>query len=245
MKLDRALCLMVVLTSVACSDLEGTHQAAAHETGPASAVATTTDGAVTRHTTSGNLQSTFDIGCIDVAQVRNVYSPADLFKGAVACFQSGDDAEGRNLFWLALAYGRFDIARVADETAHQGLDVLKMSSFEGFSDEDRVRISERLGASINAPDEWAPFCQQLRDLGPPTYHPDYMIQHGIRAFQPKSAEGGNGLVEDFDPEASWTMVVDEYMRCSLDTHSAVAPADDEDLTHDDPNESEESESREE
>ncbi|MBK8287186.1 MAG: hypothetical protein IPK97_21265 [Ahniella sp.] len=217
--------MMVVLTSAACSESEGTHQAAAHATDPSSTVEVPTDGNVTRHTTSGNLQSTFDIGCIDVAQVRNVYSPADLFKGAVACFQSGDDAEGRNLFWFALAYGRFDIARVADETAHQGLDVLKMSSFEGFSEEDRVRISERLGASINAPDEWAPFCQQLRDLGPPAYHPDYMIQHGIRAFQPISAESGNGLVEDFDPEAAWAMVVDEYMRCAAKTDSNVSPAE--------------------
>ena len=40
-----------------------------------------------------------------------------------------------------------------------------------------------------------------------------------------AAEGGNGLVADFDPDAAWTMVVDEYMRCAAKTDSNVSPAE--------------------
>lgn len=236
MKADTFFPLMGVLALSACSEPARTDQAqtpAAAEpmqTQPAAqapGIEVSTEGGMTTITTAGNLQSTFDIGCIDMAQVKNVYSPADLFKGSVACFQAGDGARGVNLFSLALAYGRYDIDRVADRTAHQGLEVLKLSSFEPFSEADKTLISEQIGAFVSSPETRRPFCAQLRALGPPDYHPDYMIQHGIQAFQPWAAEGVNGLLADFDPVASWQMVVEKYMKCSTGADPAAAPASDQ------------------
>ena len=231
MKAETILALMGILALSACSPSKETDQAQA-PTAPepvqtqaaaqAPALEVKTEGNVTTYTTAGNLQSTFDIGCIDFAQVKNIYTPADLLKGAVACFHAGDSVRGVNLFWLSSAYGRYDIARVADGTAHQGLIVLRMSSFEPFSDEDKTSISESLGAFQSSPEKWAAFCSQLRALGAPAYHPNYMIQHGMGAINPWSAEGVNGLLEDFDPEAAWQTLVDDTMKCSP---GAAAPAD--------------------
>lgn len=216
MKAEAIPALVAFLALTACTEPDTTDKAPAPDqaqtqAAQAPAIEVSTEGGVTRYNTPGNLQSTFDIGCIDLAQVKNVYSPADLFKGSAACFQSGDGGRGVSLFWVAMAYGRYDIARVADMTAHQGIEMLKMSTFEPFSDEDKALISEGLEAMVNSPGEWSGFCTKLRALGPPAYHPDYMIQHGMRG----SGEGDNGLVADFDSAAVWR-TVDKYMRCSSD-----------------------------
>jgi hypothetical protein len=214
MKAETIPALVAFLALTACTEPDTTDKAPvpdqAHtQAAQAPAVEVSTEGGVTRYNTPGNLQSAFDIGCIDLAQVKNVYSPADLFKGSAACFQSGDGGRGVNLFAMAMAYGRFDIARVADTTAHQGIEMLKMSTFEPFSDEDKALISEGIQAMSNDPEAWSGFCTQLRALGPPAYRPDYMIQHGLRG----AGEGDNGLVADFDSAAAW-QTVDKYMRCS-------------------------------
>lgn len=231
MKAATCLSLIPILALSACSKPGEPDQAQAPvapdqaQTQPATPAPTLevkAEGNVTTVTTAGNLKSTFDIGCIDFSQAKNVYSPADLFKGSVACFQAGDGGRGVKLFALAMAYGRFDIARVADTTAHQGMEVLKLSNFDAFSDEDKTMISEGFEAFTKDPDEWAPFCTRLRALGPPAYHPDYMIQHGMRAVQPWNQDGSNGLLADFDPDSTWRMVVDQYMKCSSGADAAAA-----------------------
>ncbi len=99
MKAATYLSLLPILALSACSDPAGTDQAQAPvapdqaqtQAAQEPAIEVRTDGNVTTVTTAGNLQSTFDIGCIDFAQVKNVYAPADLFKGSVACLQTGED----------------------------------------------------------------------------------------------------------------------------------------------------------
>ena len=236
MKAATCYSLMALLALSACSDTGAPDPAqppmapdqAQPQAAQAPGIEVSTEGDMTTITTAGNLQSTFDIGCVDMAQVKNVYSPADLFKGSVACFQAGDGAHGAGLFRLALVYGRYDIDRVADRTAHQGLEVLKLSSFEPFSEADKTLIQEQLNVFFSSPEANLQFCAQLRALGPPAYHPDYMIQHGMQAFQPWSQEGINGLVADFDPDATWQMVVDRYMRCASDADVTASTSPDPD-----------------
>jgi hypothetical protein len=190
---------------------------------PAPGIEVSTEGNVTTYTTPGNLQSNFDIGCIDVEQVKNVYTPADLFKGATACFRAGENDKAVNLYWIGAAYGRFDIGRVADRTAHQGLDVLQSTNFEASTADGGKLIYEYIVAFHDDPEEWAGLCTKLRALGPPAYHPDYMIQHGMAAFQPWAAEGVNGLLADFDADAMWENVL---AACTPGTDPvAAAPAD--------------------
>lgn len=224
MKATTISALIAVLALAACTEPDAT---APSTTPPASdpaqtqaaqapAIEVSADGGVTRYNTPGNLESTFDIGCIDLAQVKNIYSPADLFKGSAACFRRGDGGRGASLFMTALAYSRYDVERVADRTAHQGFEVLKMSTFEPFSDEEKALFDGDIDAVSDDPEAWSGFCAQLRALGPPAYRPDYMILHGLHG----TAAGDNGLVPGFDPESAWRLT-EKYMRCSSGADAAT------------------------
>jgi hypothetical protein len=227
---------MSLLALAACSDSNEPAQepaitAAGQESASATAsrppeppVQITTEDGVTRVTTAGNLQSTFDLDCIELAEVQNVYTPADLYKAAALCFASNQGDRAVKLFWLAAAYGGYDVMRVADRTAHQGLTMLQMNHFGEFPEADRKTISDALGAFRNDPAQWQAFCASVRTLGAPAYHPNYMIQHGLAAVRPWAAEGVNGLVADFDPVGAWQTLLDHEMGCSEGAAAAAAPA---------------------
>jgi hypothetical protein len=227
------IAFMSLLALAACSDPKELGQdpanaAAGQESASAAAseppVQVTTEGGVTRVTTAGNLQSTFDLDCIELPEVQNVYTPADLYKAAALCFASNQGDRAVRLFWLAAAYGIYDVMRVADQTAHQGLSMLQMNHFGEFPEADRKTISDALGAFRNDPAQWKAFCASVRTLGAPAYHPDYMIQHGLAAMRPWAAEGVNGLVKDFDPVGAWQTLLDQELGCSDGAAPAAAPA---------------------
>ncbi len=200
----------------------GQESASAGDSAPP--VQVTNEGGVTRVTTAGNLQSTFDLDCIELSEVQNVYTPADLYKAAALCFASNQGDRAVRLFWLAAAYGNYDVMRVADQTAHQGLSMLQMNHFGEFPEADRKTISDALGAFRKDPAQWKAFCASVSTLGAPAYHPSYMIQHGLAAMRPWVAEGVNGLVEGFDPAGAWQTLVDQEMGCSEGAAPAAAPA---------------------
>jgi hypothetical protein len=222
-----------LLALAACSDSSVPAQepevtAASQEAASAAAsvppVQVTSEDGVTRITTAGNLQSTFDLDCIELPEVQNVYTPADLYKASALCFAATQGDRAVKLFWLAAAYGGYDVMRVADQTAHQGLTVLQMNHFGEYPEADRKTISDALGAFRNDPAQWKAFCANVRTLGAPAYHPDYMIQHGLAAMRPWAAEGVNGLVKDFDPVGAWQTLLDQELGCSDGAAPAAAPA---------------------
>lgn len=226
-----ASCLSL-LALAACSDSNESAQnpvngaaveesASAVESAPP--VQVTTENGITRVTAAGNLQSTFDLDCIDLPEAKNVYTPADLYQASALCFASNQGDRAVKLVWLAAAYGSYDVMRVADRTAHQGLGVLQMNHFGDFPEADQKTISEAVKAFRSDPVKWKSFCASVRTLGAPSYHPSYMIQHGLAAMQPWAAQGNEGLVEGFDPASAWQTLVDHEMGCSEGTSPAAAP----------------------
>lgn len=233
MRARTLIACLSLLALAACSDSneparEPVNAAAGQQSAPAGdsapPVQVTTEGGVTRVTTAGNLQSTFDLDCIELPEVQNVYTPADLYKAAALCFASSQGDRAVKLFWLAAAYGIYDVMRVADQTAHQGLSMLQMNHFGEFPEADRKTISDALGAFRKDPAQWKAFCASVRTLGAPAYHPSYMIQHGLAAMRPWAAEGVNGLVKDFDPVGAWQTLLDQELGCSDGAAPAAAPA---------------------
>lgn len=223
---------MSLLALAACSDSNESAQnpansAAGEESATAGEsippVQVTTENGVTRVSAAGNLQSTFDLDCIDLPEVRNVYTPADLYQATALCFASSQGDRAVKLFWLAAVYGAYDVMRVADRTAHQGLAMLQMNHFGEFPEVDVKTMSDAIGAFRSDPAQWKAFCSSVRMLGAPSYHPDYMIQHGLAAMQPWAAQGSKGLVEDFDPASAWQTLVDHEMGCSEGAAPAAAP----------------------
>ena len=165
---------------------------------------------VTNHEANGNLQSTVKLGCIPASDVKTTYSPADLYRAVAVCVEGGDMKKGVLLYVLAGVYGRFDTLRVSDKTAHQALTVLQMENLDPIAEDKSNQFREEIGRVAQDEDAHAELCSVVREIGPPTYYPRYMIQHGMGAFFGGS---GDGLVRGFDPAAGWNEAMSKYLHC--------------------------------
>lgn len=159
----------------------------------------------------GNLAPTQDVGCIPVTEADPSLSPADLSLSVMACFQKGEDLQAGELMVLMLARGRFDIDRVTDTTAHQAVQVLSLNLATAGGTVWQPRMGKVFGLfQSEGSAELASLCATLRAMPAPQHSPSYMIQHGMGAFL---KEDKPALVETFDADATWRMVLDDYLHC--------------------------------
>jgi hypothetical protein len=153
--------------------------------------------------TKGNLQSNYDIDCIPISKVKNIYTPADLYKGVAKCIKRDDLDRAAALMFHILAYGRYDAARVDDKTAHQAIAALGVENLSIVEDAKRYKM---LSIIEKNHDE---YCKQEIKIGKPDYVPTYMIQHGMLAFTGKSS-----LAVNFDGNKVWSEeVLKAYLHC--------------------------------
>lgn len=186
---------------------------------------------ITRFEAPGNLESNHDVGCVGADQVQNVYTPADLYPAVAKCARAGMPERGVFLFVLAGLYGRFDALRVADETAHQAIQVAKMQSLGALDEAAQQALNGGLERLTASPEAVATACREAVRIGPPAYHPRYMIQHGLDALAPPwnapdPALVKDGLLRDFDAAAAWRQTLDSYLHCPasvLDSPPASGP----------------------
>jgi hypothetical protein len=161
----------------------------------------------------GNLQSTHRVGCVEAGKLVSTYTPADLFPSIPECISQNRIHDAATIYALAGVYGRYDQARVADESAHQAMSVLGLRYIYPLPKPDQDRFSAEITRMSEEPKAHAAFCRDILAVGRPNYHPAYMIQHGIGAFEGTPTK--DGLVARFDPAATWKKVLDEYLHCSL------------------------------
>ena len=167
---------------------------------------------VTNYSTADNLASSNPLACVDLSEVTPDYSAADIFEGIKTCLKEKDFKKAVALYGIGAAYGVFDTRRVKDKTAHQAFSVLSMETFGTLDEESAELMKAEMDVLSNQENETRPaFCSALKKIGPPEYHPTYMISHGMGAF---TGSDGNGLVEDFDSEAVWNDVIKNYMKCN-------------------------------
>lgn len=159
---------------------------------------------------SGNLESPHNLGCIQFNDASPKYNPVDLFRAAKVCLDSERFEAAFELVRLAGVYGRFDVLRVADSTAHQAVTVARMVVFESVPEDVKSKFYEVAKTHTYSAEERAILCQSLKTLGPPTYRPTYMTKHGMSAFL---APNGTGVVKDFDPDRAWAEVLKSYVKC--------------------------------
>jgi hypothetical protein len=175
---------------------------------PQSGVVATQRGQVTNYETKDNLKSFHHLDCGDIAALTTDNTPADIYPAARRCLDRGDFQRAARLWAIASLYGRFDTLRVRDLSAHQAILVLREAAFseldQGKKDEFQTALKALLGS-----DELADICTQVRRLGPPTYYPTYMTQHGMSAF---TGQGG-GLKQDFNVGQAWDSNLTDYLHC--------------------------------
>lgn len=165
---------------------------------------------IKNYTTPGNLESTVKIGCIPRSEVKTTYNPVDLYLGAKACIDTGNYQAAVSLFDMANIFGRFDMQRVADKTAHQAVIVSRMQIFGELPVEKTTKFQAVAKAEVEDPAKIQNLCQFLRHIGPPTYHPRYMIQHGMGAF---TRGHGNEITAEFSAQKAWEDVLNTYVHC--------------------------------
>lgn len=150
--------------------------------------------------------------CVGLDEVDNRYNPIGLLDGAAACARTGriDDAVG--LYVLGGAYGRFDMRRVQDRTAHQVMSVAMLTAFGGLDEEVRKAFEDGVAAVTSDPARHARTCAAVRRIGHPTYKPLYMTMHGMGNFT-GTARNGDGMVKGFHADAAWQEVLIKWAKC--------------------------------
>ncbi len=175
-------------------------------------ISTTREGVVNRHEVEGNLASTRPLGCITISEVKNSFTPPDLYGGVRACIDLDDYDVSVGLFALAGMYGSFDSERVADKTVAQGMTVLIMKTFSNLSADKKERFNTALNRMAETPSLLDALCVGIKNVGMPDYYPDYLIRHGLRAFTGNPHEGE--LISDFNGPKIWSDLLSTYLKCS-------------------------------
>lgn len=159
----------------------------------------------------GNLVSTNEVGCTNSSTLSNKFTPADLYRGVTSCLKNDNYRDGVFLFALAGVYGRFDTFRVKDKTAHQAITVLQMDTLGPLDKAKHESIKSEFRKVSGNPNSLQEMCTEIKRIGIPSYHPQYMIQHGMNAFI--GGNSNNGLVDNFDANAAWIKALDSYLHC--------------------------------
>lgn len=149
--------------------------------------------------------------CISIHTISNRNTPDDIFPYVVSCVAKGEYENASLLMLVARVYGRYDMARVFDRTAHQAALLIERIYFNKdspYSYEQAVEFDKKrtflLKPGSSAHEN---MCKQIAQIGKPEYYPKYMVLHG-------AAGGGiDGLVPDFDANRAWAEVRKQYLNC--------------------------------
>jgi len=173
-------------------------------------VVITKKGNVTNVETVGNLSPNAALTGNTLAEIKPENNPVDLLARAVELFPQNHRA-AYQLGLAARLRAQFDQKRVADRTAQQAFSVLTM-----LPANERV-LSWGGGSQTIGVEDHRAVLAWARKSGPPTYHPAWMIQHGMGAFGASSRVGA-GLNAGFVAASAWSQVLDDYAK-HIDTPS--------------------------
>jgi hypothetical protein len=151
----------------------------------------------------------YHLGCTQ--ELHDYLTPADLYGGAAQCVADEKYADGVLPYMLAVAYGLFDQARVADATAHGVIGVLQTKRFAFIDEEKMKKFGAARAAVVDDKSERRKLCEKLRAIGKPDYDPRYMTGYGKKSYY--RFMGVNPLVPDFDAKAAWERILTSEMRC--------------------------------
>jgi len=159
----------------------------------------------------GNLESTQDIGCVPISDLKNTFTPPDLYNGFVECINQDNYSSAVFFFALAGTYAYYDNFRVADITAHDAKSVLIQQTLVSLDSIHKNAFEQELQNTIGNSDKLLEICNEISRIGAPQYYPRYMIQHGMNAFT--DGNSGDGLAKNFDSDTAWKTSLDSYLHC--------------------------------
>jgi len=166
---------------------------------------------ITNIEAKGNLESLNNIDCGKASDMKNIYSPADLSKSMLRCVQQKRFDDAVFIFALSGVYGNFDTLRVSDQSAHQAVDVLRMTTMQAMTPDGKKLLMDQVKATLGDDAKRAKICKEIQSIGAPAYYPRYMVQHGMNAIIGNS--NGEGLVQGFDSDTGMRTALKTYLHC--------------------------------
>lgn len=163
--------------------------------------------------------------CVRLDQISGSPTPMELYGALNDCMQNHRDADAVALFALAGMNSAFDSLRVTDKTAGQARQILIMDLFQRMPQEMHARFESTLKEEAADVPRHAALCDQVRRVGPPTYFPAYMVNHGMGAVQSALANQAppTSLEPNFNAQASWTQLLTNYLNCIGATPGVTPP----------------------
>ena len=153
--------------------------------------------------------------CADASNLRNTYTPSDLYGGMVDCVEQNNYSSAVYFFALAGTYSYYDTLRVSDNSAHQAHKDLLQKSLEIIGETRKQALWEELKNTLANPDRLPAICKEIARIGAPRYYPRYMIQLGMDAVT--NGNYNEGLIDDFDSHAAWHKSMRNYLHCTGQT----------------------------
>lgn len=105
---------------------------------------------------------------------------------------------------LATAYMTFDSTRVSDQSASQAEPALRAEFIERLTDVQKEKLEEALSKM-----DKTKMKEIMEKVGPPTYFPQYMVNHGTNALLGSTE---NALNPDFDSQTTWNQLVESLSQ---------------------------------
>jgi hypothetical protein len=163
-----------------------------------------------------NAHAATSASCLKPEVLQSKMTPAELFPAAAACIKDKDASSAVVLVALGSAYASYDSQRVSDRTAHSAGNALQRAAMDTLSGEQKQQFGLEIVSFMRDQGKQLALCQDLQRIGPPTYTPTYMIQHGEAAISQalvNASSTSSGLRSDFDGSSTWTNVLQNYMHC--------------------------------
>ena len=203
----------LIFSLVSCGKTTPASRSAANGSEQSDKFAVIEDGRVTHIQTKGSLASTYFVPCVGIEGVKNVFTPADLYPASARCLQAKQYKRAIELYSLAGAYAAFDGERIADDkvggAANTVLIMRHVRPVIQSSDEVRdgfVAAMEALSAETGS------YCDAVKKIGKPNYHPEYMIRHSLQYLR-SNAESYDLLKSNFDADGTWSHILANFFHC--------------------------------
>jgi Ankyrin repeats (3 copies)/Domain of unknown function (DUF4124)/Ankyrin repeat len=153
--------------------------------------------------------------CIRLDQRDNTQTPLELYASLTDCLHNSRDDDAVDLFILAGMDSAFDSVRVSDKTAGQARQILIMALFQSMPANEHDHFNTAMKELTDHPLRHALLCHQVKNVGPPTYFPSYMVNHGMGAVMGALSNQAPAapLVPNFDATATWKELQANYLNC--------------------------------
>lgn len=149
------------------------------------------------------------VACMKGTEVTAKDTPERIYASAAQCVKEGNYPDAAKLIFVSGVFWRFDVRRVPDQSAHDAGQMLLLAYIGSLPEKQRAPLAFELKAFKPGSKVGGAFCGRMREMGPPTYYPSYMVEHGMGAF----TSGGGALVPGFDSAKAWEDVLTDAVHC--------------------------------